>query len=331
MGNEKPGALDLASLTKIIEATLVQPEKGSSKELERVGREKRVAANSLCPPPALIQHPNPFMLQAANPQVSKLGQKISNLSGIEGIDRINQARSAAFPSPNVAGSIYDIASQPLPIPLSNAIEEAKGFLEKARDRGLANAVDATVPEEILASAEEMAQVADRSEKELIEEALNSNKSFPNLAREIMNLGIGMEKFQTGNLMGYKKQGDAYKTNIDSLIKLSSHLPKLSSEETSYELQQETKEAILKIHEELKGKGIDIFPGMTIENEFSKEQLAAANSLINHHIDASRTSLQELFTTKISTAIQFLSMIGEVMKKVSEKDDQLKRKTTQIPH
>ncbi len=334
LDDEKLGALDSTSLTtKIIEAALLTPEKkASSEELERIERERKIAATSLHHPPMSMQHSNPFMFQAVKPQVSSLGQKISNLSGIEGVDRVSQAKSTAFPSANIAGSIYDIASKPVPIPVSSVIEEAQANLENLRDRGIANERKAADPEEILASAEDMVPVIDLSNEELIENALEPVAiPFPNLAREIMNLGKGMEGFQTGKLGGYKKQGDEYKTKINQLIELSSHLPKLSSEETSYELKQETKDEILKIHEELKAKGIDIFPGLDIDNAFSKEQLAAANSLINHHIDASRTSLQELFTTKISIAIQFLSMIGEVMKKVSEKDDQVKRKTMQLPH
>jgi hypothetical protein len=153
--------------------------------------------------------------------------------------------------------------------------------------------------------------------------------FPNLVLEIVTADLKMEGFQTDKLAGHKREGDALKEKMNDLVKLSSHLPKLNSEDTSYELKEETNQEILKIHQKLVSQGIDLFPGMPLtENKLSKEHLAATNSLINHHIEASKTSLQELFTTKLSISTQFLSMINEVTKKIIEKDDHLKRKTMQ---
>lgn len=318
--DEKVDNSNLKEISKMLEANLIQKDNTTASERERVARERKIAATSLYYPPASQQLPHPFLLQAGNLQVPSLGQKISNLSGIEGIDRVAQASSQAFPAADIAGSIYDIASQPVEVPIAKFIEETQTSLEAMRARVIENA-------ELTGSSEEMAELADMPVEELVQLAT----PFPNLAREIMRLGLGMETFQTAKLAAYKKQGDEFKEKINLLLSLSSHLPKLSAEDTPSELKLETKEAIMKIHEELKAKGIDIFPGMTIGDEFSKEQLAAANSLVNHHIDVSRSSLQELFTTKISLAIQFLSMMGEVMKKVSEKDDQLKRKANQLQH
>lgn len=161
-------------------------------------------------------------------------------------------------------------------------------------------------------------------------AVKAAAPFPHLAREIMKLGLAMEKHHTENKLGvYKKQGDDCKAKIDMLLKLSAQLPRVNSEDSSYEVKEETKAEISKIAEELKANGIDIFPGSEVGKEISKDQLAAANSLINHHIDAHRTNLQELFTTKISVSIQFLQMMTEVMKKVSELHDRGVRKAQEL--
>ena len=311
---EEPSHLDLDPLARILAAKLSQTENTTAAERERVERERKIAANSLHFPATAAQLPPSFLLPMAN-VIPSLGQKISSLSGVEGVDRVAAASQSAIPTTDIAGSIYDIEAAQTEVPLSTAIEEAQNPLREYAQRVIETG-----------DIDEMAEVAEMPIVDLVEKT-----PFPNLAREIMKLGMGMEGFQTARLAGYKKQGDEYKEKINLLLSLSSHLPKLSAEDTPPEMIQGEKEAILKIHEELKAKGIDIFPGKMVGEEFSKEELAAANSLINHHIDVSRTSLQELFTTKISLAIQFLSMMGEVMKKISEKDDQQKRKANQLPH
>lgn len=160
-----------------------------------------------------------------------------------------------------------------------------------------------------------------------EETITQATPFPYLALEIVRLGLAKENYETNvKLAGYKKQADEHKSKIDTLLKLSAQLPRLTSDDGSYQLQPEVKAEIERLTLELREKGIDIFPGMEFGEELKKEQLAGANSLINHYIDQNRTSLQELFTTKISTVIQFLTMLNEVMKKIVERDDQMKRKT-----
>ena len=287
----------------------IQPQDATTpEELRRVANEMAIAKRSIYSPKSTQPLP-PFLLQAGNVPMPSLAQKISSTP--DNVGRVVEASSNAFPITDVAGSIYDIASQPVQLPIATAIEETIANLKRMN---------------VAESEEEMAEVADMS----VEEAAVKATPFPNLAREIMTLGIGMEGFQTGRLAGYKKQGDECKGKIDLLLSLTSHLPKLSAEDTPYELKQETQAKILEIHEQLKEKGIDIFPDMEIGAQLSKEQLAAANSLVNHHIEMQRTALQELFHTKINLAIQFLSMIGDTMKDIAKKDDRAKEKANQLP-
>jgi hypothetical protein len=204
-----------------------------------------------------------------------------------------------------------------------SIDDAIAQLEIAR-KGLEE--EQAIPR----SDQEIIDLLPLPTEELVDQIVVPHVEFPHLAREIMNLGLGMEKYHTESKLNmHKKEGDEYKAKIDLLIKLSAQLPRMNSDDGSYELKEEARVEIIKIAEELKAKGIDIFPGMEVGDEFTKEQLAAANSLVNHNIDVSRTSLQELFTTKISVSIQFLQIMTEVMKKVSDYDDRQKRKALEI--
>ncbi len=238
------------------------------------------------------------------------------------------------------GNIFDIASTPS--------RKEKTPLEKLEDAvraSLAGESMQSVDDAILALEEGKqalhdAEAVPREDQEIIDTlplpindfipAATPHVEFPHLAREIMNLGLKMEEFHTQNRLNvYKKEGDEYKEKIDTLLKLAAELPKMNSDDGSYDLSEEAQAKILSIAAELKEKGIDIFPDVEINGQISKAQLAAANSLVNHHIDVSRTSLQELFTTKISVSIQFLQMMTEVMKKVADYNDRQVRKALEI--
>jgi hypothetical protein len=236
------------------------------------------------------------------------------------------------------GSVFDLAASSSSRKASTTIQNLENAVRASMDGESMQSIDDAIAQlEIARKGLEEEQAIPRSDQEIIdllplptEELVDPHVEFPHLAREIMNLGLGMEKYHTESKLNmHKKEGDEYKAKIDLLIKLSAQLPRMNSDDGSYELKEEARVEIIKIAEELKAKGIDIFPGMEVGDEFTKEQLAAANSLVNHNIDVSRTSLQELFTTKISVSIQFLQMMTEVMKKVSDYDDRQKRKALEI--
>jgi hypothetical protein len=219
-------------------------------------------------------------------------------------------------------------------PIRQSIYRPRSLLEAALEARLA----AESPEEIqeaqqfLSEVQEQVQnmpysdeVLDMDHLEIAQKAKGA-LDFPDLAKLIMRTGIEMENRTTREkIMKYKKEADACRAKMDKLLKLSAELPRMNTDDGSYALKEEVKGKILQLAKELKEDGIDIFPGSEIGGEITKEQLAAANSLINHHIDQIKTTLQELFTTKISVSIQFLQMMNEVMKKISELDDRAKKK------
>jgi hypothetical protein len=158
--------------------------------------------------------------------------------------------------------------------------------------------------------------------DMIKQALESTGTikgveFPNLAFEVVKLGMAFEKYQTENKLNrYQKEGHEHKATIELLLKLSAKVQKLPTDSAPHPVTPEMKEMIGK----LKEKGIDIFPDLG--EKFTKEQLVAAKSLIGSHIDQLRLKLQDLFTTKISTTIQFLNSMADVMKNVIRNHDRL---------
>lgn len=320
--DERLNINELALIEQAIRASqpTVQLSDLAPEESDRITRTKETGSTiAQLPHPHFNDRLNPNKVTAA-PEISSRVSAVVNNVGIAS-------------SPAHLDSIFDLASTPadhhdeaenlesairarLSGETNQSVNEAAQHLEIAR--GLLEDQLPAAPDHL-----------NHSLAEVIEQA-NPKEPFPDLAREIIHLGLDMEAFYTEKKLNrYKKEGDQFKANIDLLLKLNAQLPKMNSDDTPYEIKETTKVEIEKITEQLKAVGIDIFPGMAIGAEFSKEQLASATSQINHHIDVNRTGLQELFTTKISIAVQFLQMMTEVMKKVADLDDRQKRKALEI--
>ena len=231
-----------------------------------------------------------------------------------------------------------IAGQPIRVSILNPQRPsalAEGVLntiasESLEDRAAAQDFFAEMKEDleeslpIPRSEREIMEVMEMDHIEVVANAAAGD--FPDVARLIMRLGMEMESRTTKNkILRYKKEAEECKARMDKLLKLSAELPRMNTDDGSYELKEEVKAKILQLAKELKEEGMDIFPGSEIAGEITKDQLAGANSLINHYIDQNKTTLQELFTTKISVSIQFLQMMNEIMKKISELDDRQKKK------
>ncbi len=141
--------------------------------------------------------------------------------------------------------------------------------------------------------------------------------FPNLAHEIVELGLEMENYQTEHKLNeYQKQAHEHKATIDLLLKLSARLQKLPSDVASHKLSDDVQSLL----EKLKAKDLDIFPESN--GKITKEQLASSKSLIGSHIDQQRLKLQDIFTTKISMTVQFMNTMVDVMKNVIRGHDRL---------
>lgn len=152
----------------------------------------------------------------------------------------------------------------------------------------------------------------------IEKANNISKAvFANPALEIMKLGLAMEQFQTEKRLGvYKKEAEDYKAINNSLLNVSALLQRLPEDNATHVLSDELKKHLTF----LESKNIQILS--TSNQSFAKTDLIAAKSLISSRIDECRMKYQDLFATKISTSIQFLNTMSDVMREISRKSDRL---------
>jgi hypothetical protein len=171
---------------------------------------------------------------------------------------------------------------------------------------------------------EAEDVPDLSLEEVVQSACQTTGAFPNLAYEIIRLGLEMENFQTENRLNrYQEQGHEYKGTIGTLLDLTAQLQKLPSDADSHELSDKVKQML----SDLKDKRIDLLPDH--EGQISREQLVSVKSLINSHVDALRSKLTDLFTTKISIVVQFLNTMTETMKNIVRLDDRVKSTAIQL--
>jgi hypothetical protein len=144
--------------------------------------------------------------------------------------------------------------------------------------------------------------------------------FPNLALEALNLGLKMEQFQSEEkIQKYDAEGRRHKQNIDTLLKLGSHLQKFSSENESHDLTDAMKALLSTLREQK----IDLFPDLEIPSVISREELGSLKSLLSSRIDEQKMHVQDLFSTKISIAIQFMNTTQDMMKEIIRKDERQK--------
>ena|SRR3990167_4675005 len=145
----------------------------------------------------------------------------------------------------------------------------------------------------------------------------SKDIFANPALEIMKLGLAMENFQTEKkLASYKKEAESYKEINNALLNVNALLVRLPEENATHEISDELKKHLTFLDQ----KNIQILPHQ--EKTFTKAQLIGAKSLISSRIDECRMKYQDLFATKISTSIQFLNTMNDIMKEISRKADRL---------
>lgn len=208
---------------------------------------------------------------------------------------------ASISNPHSLRSLYDLAS----------LETSGG---KAAPIGAIDPLSSSAPfEDPSRSLFDLVQSRAASEKE-------KNSPFPNLAAEMLKLGQKMEQFQSEEkIQKYDAEGRQHKHNIDLLLQLGTHLQKFSSEQDSHDLTDAMKQLFV----DLRGQKIDLFPGIEIPASISREELSSLKSLLSSRVDEQKMHVQDLFSTKISIAIQFMNTTQDMMKEVIRKDERQK--------
>src|SRR6185369_16962594 len=83
-------------------------------------------------------------------------------------------------------------------------------------------------DEIADAADEIGEAINTPMKEVIEKTVvdankrlrEKNNKFPNVAKEILSLGLKMESLKTEDLERHKKESDDHRAKIQQLLKLS---------------------------------------------------------------------------------------------------------------
>lgn len=216
--------------------------------------------------------------------------------------------------------------------IDSLTEEAAEVLKKIQDRAQKGELSAEQMADALnVSRDEMAEHAlDEAAHKLAKKEGGALHNYPNVAREMLQLGLKMETFKTTELENMKKRGDEYREKIQQLLKFSAMLDKLPSDKDSHNL----KEALL---DPLSNPTQPPAPGSLSKEEveqciketfhsdsytISKEQLSGGKVRTNDIMGEYKTKLTNLLTTEISVVIHNLQLLAQMMQEIGKKQHQL---------
>jgi hypothetical protein len=214
--------------------------------------------------------------------------------------------------------------------LEKATEMMESQLSQIRAKSLdENEENPLSADEIAEAAEDIGEASLTPMEEIIEKTVvDANKllrkktnNFPNVAKEILSLGLKMESFKTEQLELYKKESDEHRAKIQQLLTLSGHLDTLPTDKATHNL----KEAILdKLTEPEKGEMEkcmkEVFPGGSLD--ISKEVLAGVKVSINDRMALHKTDMTNILTTKMTVIIHNLQMMTQIMQNALRLDERL---------
>jgi hypothetical protein len=144
--------------------------------------------------------------------------------------------------------------------------------------------------------------------------------FPNLAWEVVKVGLVKESQTTHKINGHIDEAKSLQETNDLLIKFRTELAALPENWT------ELPESMKTVLNDLKAKGIDILSGKEFQK--TKEAKEEYKFIATSHLDKKRNDLNLLFTTKINSAIQAIGTILDCLKDIVRNDSRLRNSITQ---
>ncbi len=160
----------------------------------------------------------------------------------------------------------------------------------------------------------------KGELEEIAENNTLPSHFPFLAWEAVKAGLAKEKITNDQIQGHIREAERMQKQIDLLLDLSAEL-------TAYKEGKPIPEKMTQLLEQLKEEhDIDLWKG----GDFTKEKISELKSLTSSKVDALRSNLQILFTTKIQVLIQQVGSIMEILKDIIRQNSRLVNKTLTLP-
>jgi len=168
------------------------------------------------------------------------------------------------------------------------------------------------------TVDQMAEELAKSTEQKVMEA--ATRKFPNVAREILMLGLKVEDQKTKELEKYKEDGIVHQKKIQDFLQLGKYLDALTPNQPNYNL----KEAVLdKLSEPDRTKiELCIKEAFATESfDITKEQLAGGKARVNDLMGERKTAMTNILTTDISRVIHFLQMLMQIVQsslRLSEK-------------
>ncbi|MBF8262757.1 MAG: hypothetical protein HW387_422 [Parachlamydiales bacterium] len=139
-------------------------------------------------------------------------------------------------------------------------------------------------------------------------------TFPNLAWEILQLGLKREHDYHVQLNRHAEEGSNIQGQMRQLIDLNG---KLTVGDKEVELSDE----IISIAHDLEKYGINLL--QKSEKKISPDRMNEIKAQIGSHSDRLKTELQNIFSTKIQVTINDMNSIMESLRMIIKHDDRLK--------
>lgn len=176
----------------------------------------------------------------------------------------------------------------------------------------------SLPEQDLQERIEMLEEA-KEKLESSNEILTKEKfdtTLPNLAFEILKLGVAKEEEIHGKINRHLEEGQKLRSQIHDLLDLSSAITKMPAD--AKQLSEEASSLLKK----LKAEGINLWD--KFEGPISKEKLIELKSEASSQVDRLRSDVNILLSTKVNYLTQvLLPALLEMMKKIAQEDKEAK--------
>jgi len=153
--------------------------------------------------------------------------------------------------------------------------------------------------------------------EAYQELRKKDPKFPNIAKEIVDLGLANEEKGIEQLERYKKQADDHQLAVKKFLQLSTKLDGLPHDAATHNLQ----EAILNKLTGAERKECEeciekIFPKDSFDiTKITKEQLSGAKVRISDTMSNHKTEMTNILSTKISLLSHRLQTMVQVMQNI----------------
>ncbi|HEV7738501.1 MAG TPA: hypothetical protein VGO47_14165 [Chlamydiales bacterium] len=185
------------------------------------------------------------------------------------------------------------------------------------------------PKELVAKSIELEEQAEdaldaASVANIVLEKAIAKRKFPNVAKEILMLGLEIEKRKTAELEHYKKESDTHRAQIRKLLDLSELLEALPTDQPTHNLQTAILDKLASPKkEEMEACIKEVFHHGSFD--ITKAQLAGGNARINEMMSEHKTAMTNLMTNNISLVVHVLQTLVQILQNTLRLDERLNDK------